>query len=66
MTGMPVSGGLFDENRKFGISHKKDFIPFKSYGTTVYFDSIVPTQREITEYTHSIMTVETEWGPQSV
>ena len=60
MIGITVSDDPFDDDRKLGISHKKVFIPFKTDGTTVYFDSRVPTQRDITEFTHIIMMGETE------
>ena len=64
MTLMPVSSDLFDENWNLVIDQKKVFIPFRNYGTTVYFDSRVPNQREITECTHIIIMGETEWGHQ--
>ena len=65
-TGIPVSDDPFDTTRKLGIAHDKVFIPFSTDGTTVYFDTRVPTQREITECTHIVMTGDTEWDPQSV
>ena len=65
MMGMPVYDNPFDNNWNFGID-KNVFIPFKTDGTTVYFDPRVPTQCEITECTHIITTGETEWDPQSV
>ena len=58
MTVILVSDDLFDYNWKLGIAHKNLFIPFKTDGTIVYFDPIVPTQREITECTNIIMTDE--------
>ena len=42
------------------------FILFNTDETTVYFDSRVPTQHEITEFTNNIMTGEMEWDPQVV
>ena len=66
MMGMSFSDDSFDENLKLGIGHKKVFIPFNNNKTTLYFDSIVPTQHDIMEFTNIIMTVETEWEPQSV
>ena len=48
MAGILVSDDQFDENWKLGIAHKKVFIHFKTDGTTIYFDSRFPTQREIT------------------
>ena len=58
MTGMLVSDEQFDYNRKLGIAHKRVSIPFKTGVTKIYFDSIVPTQCEITECAHVIMTGE--------
>ena len=55
MTLTPVFYDPFDENRKFGIPHKKLFITFNTDGTKVYFDSRFPTQRNIMECTHIIM-----------
>ena len=44
MAGIPVSDYPFDDNIKLGIAHEKAFIPFGTYGTTVYFDLMVPNQ----------------------
>ncbi len=66
MTGTPVSDDPFDATRKLGIAHEKVFIPFSTDGTTVYFDTRVPTQREMTECTRIVMTGDTEWDPLSV
>ena len=60
MMEMLVFDDPFDENQKIGIAHKKVFIPFKTDGTTLYFDSRVPKQRDITECTHIFMPGETE------
>ena len=60
MTRIPVSDDLLYDNWKLGNSHKKVFITFKTYRTTVYFDSRVLTQHDITKCTHIIVTVETE------
>ena len=66
MTGIPGPDDLLDDNQKLINSHKKVFIPFKTYRTTVNFYSRVLTQRDIMKYTHIIMTGETEWYPRSV
>ena len=44
MAGIPVSNDPFDENQNIGISHENMFIPFGTYGKTLYFYSRVPTQ----------------------
>ena len=66
MTGIPFSDDYYDDNWKLGISHKKMIISLKTDRTTVYFDSRVPTQREIIKSTIIIITSETEWNPQLV
>ena len=66
MMGMSVSYDPFDENRKLVISQEKVLITFKTEVTTVYFDSRVPMQREITECTHIIRTGEMEWDPRLI
>ena len=64
MAGIPVSDNPFYDNQKIDITHEKLFIPFGTYGMTVYFDSRVSTQKEITECTHIFMASDTEWDPQ--
>ena len=66
MTGMPVSDDSFDYNHKLVIDHKKVFITFDTDETTLYFYSIVLTQRGITKCNHIIVTGGTEWGNQLV
>ena len=66
ITVMQVFDDLFDNNRKLGISHKQVFITFNTDRTIVFFDSRVPTQREIIKSTNIIITSETEWNPQLV
>ena len=60
ITVIPFSDDMFDDNLKLGITHKKVFIPFNTDGAKVYFYSRVPTQHEIMECTHIIITVETK------
>ena len=43
MTGTPFSDDPFDVTRRLVIHHEYAFIPFKTDGTTVYFDTHVPT-----------------------
>jgi hypothetical protein len=66
MMGTSVSDDPFDNTRKLGISHDKLFIPFSTDGTTVYFDTRVPTYQEMNECTRVVMTGDTEWDPSSV
>ena len=66
MVGIPVSEDHFGENLKLGIAHEKLFNHFGTDVTTVYFDSRVPTHREIMYFNHIVMTGNTEWDPQLV
>ena len=59
MAGILVSDDTFDDNQNLGITHEKLFIPFVNDATTLYFDSRVPTKREITECTHIVTTGDT-------
>ena len=61
MTGTLVSDDPFDTTRRLGIHHKYAFIPFMIDGTTVYFDTHVPTDSERAQCTWITMTGDTEW-----
>ena len=39
--GIPVSNNPFDRTQEFGIDHKELFIPFKTKGETLLFDTYV-------------------------
>ena len=39
MTGTPVSDNPFDSTRALGINHEDAFIPFRTDGTSIYFDT---------------------------
>ena len=45
--GIPVSDDAYDGGRQFGIDHVDIFILFDTEGSTVFFDSHVPTDREL-------------------
>lgn len=65
--GIPVSDDPYDKSRSFGIDHEDLFIPFHTAGSTVYFDSYVPTDEEIEKYPHIVLTDdEMEWDPTGV
>ena len=66
VTGTPVSDDPFDSTRVLGIKHEDAFIPFRTDGTTIYFDTRVPTKEERAECSWLIMTGDTEWDPSSV
>ena len=46
MTGTPVSDEPFDTTFRLGIHHEYALIPFKTDGTTVYFDTHVLIEAE--------------------
>ena len=66
MARMPFSDDPFDENQNIGMAHENLFILSGADVTTVYIDSRVLTQREITECTHIVIMDYMSWCPQSV
>lgn len=65
--GIPVSDDPFDRSRQFGIDHDELFIPFSTSGSTVYFESFLPTNEELEQCKHIVLTDDqTEWDPQGV
>ena len=66
MTGTPVLDDPFDTTRPLGVHHEDAFITFKTDGTTVYFDTHVPTEAERVQCTCITMTGDTEWYPSLV
>ena len=66
MTGTPVSDDPFYSTRAIRIKHEDVFIPFRTDGTAIYFDTLVPTKEERAECSWLIMTGDTEWDPISV
>ena len=57
---IPLLDDPFDNNQNLGIAYEKVFTPFGTDEKTVYFDSIVQTQREIAECTQIVMTGDTD------
>ena len=66
MTGTPVSGDNFDSTRALGIKHEDAFVPFRTDGTAIYFDTQFPTKEEISECSWLILTKDKKWDPLSV
>jgi hypothetical protein len=65
-SGIVVSDDPTDKTRNFGITGDGFHIPFTMQGTTVYFDSRVPT---VWEYEHCRiieLTADTPWNPGEV
>ena len=65
--GIPVSDDPYDGSRPFGIDHENLFIPFETDGSTVFFDSYVPSDEELEQSPHIILTDdETLWDPAGI
>ncbi len=45
--GIKVSDNPNDEIHSFGISHESCFIPFETEGSTVYFNTFVPSDEQL-------------------
>jgi hypothetical protein len=64
--GVTVSDDPTDGTRAFGISTDDVHILFKMGGTTVYFETRVPTQYELENCKTIQVTDDTVWDPSSV
>ena len=65
--GIVVSDDPYDSSRQFGIDHDHLFIPFRSEGCTVFFETFVPSDQEVDTCPHVILTDgEREWDPSTV
>ena len=45
--GIDVSDNPFDKDKDFGIDHAECFIPFETAGSTIFFESFVPSDEEL-------------------
>ena len=64
--GRSVCDDPTDPNREFGIEIDDQFIPFQMEGTTIYFKTRVPTDKELDECRHVTMTSDEVWDPVTV
>ncbi|NIX54954.1 MAG: hypothetical protein GWN14_03225, partial [candidate division Zixibacteria bacterium] len=64
--GTPVWDNPYDTDHPMGIDLDTVFIPFDSQGATIYFETHCPTDRELEECPHIIMTSDREWDPHNV
>jgi hypothetical protein len=64
--GIAVSDDPSDNTRPFGISGDDLFIPFLMDGTTVYFETRVPTEWELENCKHVEMKDDSLWNPSQV
>lgn len=64
--GFVLSDDPTDSNRSFGIVGEDFHIPFEIAGTTVYFQSHVPTRWEMENCRIIELTVDAPWNPTEV
>jgi hypothetical protein len=64
--GVTVSDDPTDNTRPFGVSSNDFYIPFRMDGTTVYFETRVPTAWELENCKHIPMTDDSLWNPSQV
>jgi hypothetical protein len=56
-----------DPTRAMGIELYEDLrLPFQSEGSTVYFESKYPSDQEMEECIHVVLTSDNEWNPHEV
>ena len=65
-SGLMVSDDPTDKTRHFGITGDDFSIPFTMHGTTVYFDSHVPTAWEYENCRIIDLTIDMPWNPGEV
>ena len=65
-SGLSVSDDPTDKTREFGISGADFHIPFTMQGTTVFFDTRVPTAWEYDNCRIVEMTTDAPWNPGEV
>lgn len=66
ITGIDVCDNPFDRNTRLGIDHEDVFVPFRTQGSTVYFESFVPSEDDLHDYPHIVLTDDKEWDPTTV
>ena len=65
--GIPVSDNAYDGTRDLGIDHEDVFIPFETQGSTVHFETFVPSDDDIKRSPHIVLTDgDTEWNPCTI
>ena len=65
--GIPVSDNTYDGTQDFGIDHEDIFIPFETKDSTVFFESYVPSDDDLENCPHIVLTDgDTEWDPDHI
>ena len=64
---IPLYDNQYDSGQDFDTDHKYQFTPFKTEGSTIFFNYFLPTDAEINTFPHMVLTdSETEWDPHEV
>jgi hypothetical protein len=64
--GIALSDDPYDKSRPFGIDHEDVFIPFSTQGSTVFFDTFVPSDQDMERCRHIVLTSDMDWDPSTV
>jgi hypothetical protein len=67
-SGVVVNDNPFDNEKELLISNTFDglFVPLKSEGTVIYFQSRTPSQQELQDCKHFVVTSDAIWYPREV
>jgi hypothetical protein len=63
VTGIPVCDDPYDRHRHLGIDLGETHIPFQTEGSTIYFNSRVPTREEMDNCQYLTLTDDEDWNP---
>ena len=65
--GVVVNDNPYDPASELGIDHDACFVSFETKGSTVFFESYVPSDKELETCPHVVLTDgDTEWDPNSI
>jgi hypothetical protein len=67
-SGVVVNDNPFDREKELSISNTLDglSVPLKAEGTVIYFHSCTPTQQELQDCRHFVVTSDAIWNPREV
>ena len=58
---------MYESGHDYSIDHDDQFIPFKSEGSTLFFNYFVPTYSEINTCPYMVLIyIEIEWDPHGL
>ena len=64
--GIDVSDNPFDKDKDFGIDHAECFVPFQTAGSTIFFESFVPSDEQLNSLRCIELSDPEEWDPSGV